>query len=260
MDLGLEGKVALVTGASRGIGAAIATTLAREGCDLALAARTHEGLEATAAGVRKSGRRAFVHVADLREKGAPARFAAATQKEFGGIDIVVCNAGATKRGDFLALTEEDLLDGFALKFFAHAALMRAAWPALKARRGAACFIVGIGGRTPGAEFTVGGPVNAALLSLTKALAEKGIADGVRVNAVSPGSIVTDRFKGRLEAAMKKLGVGEAEARKAMLKEHGIARFGEVEDIAGMVAFVVGRPGDFLQGSLIDMDGGQTRTI
>jgi 3-oxoacyl-[acyl-carrier protein] reductase len=188
MELGLGGKVAIVTGASRGIGAAIAAELAREGCDLAIAARSRDGLEATAGRIAEAGRQALVHAADLREEAAPAALLEATMARFGRIDLVVCNAGATKRGDFLELSEADWADGYALKFTAHRRLARAAWPQLRQSSGSIVFIVGIGGRTPGAEFAVGGSVNAALLSLAKALTDKGIRDGIRVNVVNPGSV------------------------------------------------------------------------
>ena len=139
-------------------------------------------------------------------------------------------------------------------------LTRAAWPHLKARGGSVVSIAGIGGRTPGAEFAIGGSVNAAILSLAKALAERGIADGVQVNVVNPGSVETDRLKGRIDAARQRWSVGEAEARRRLVEEAAITRFGMPEDIAGLVAYIVSRRGRFLQGALIDIDGGQTKTM
>ena len=130
----------------------------------------------------------------------------------------------------------------------------------EARPGEWVVISGIGGRTPGAEFAIGGSVNAALLSLTKALAEKGIADGVQVNCVNPGAVRTGRLTTRIRETARRLGVDDGEAARQLVAELGIARFGEPADIAGLVAFVTGPRGRFLQGSLIDMDGGQTRTI
>jgi 3-oxoacyl-[acyl-carrier protein] reductase len=260
MGLELEGKVAIVTGASRGIGAAIAVELAREGCDVVLAARTREGLEATAAAVEKAGRCGLIHVADLRDPAVPAALVGAAASRFGRLDLIVCNAGATKRGDFLALSEEDWADGFALKFTAHRRLAHAAWPHLARAGGAITFISGIGGRTPGAEFTIGGSVNAAILSLAKALTDRGIPDGIRVNVVNPGSVATDRLKGRIAAFAQKHGVDEAEALRRMVREAGALRFGEPEDIAGLVAFIASGRGRFLNGAIIDMDGGQTKTI
>ena len=103
-------------------------------------------------------------------------------------------------------------------------------------------------------------MNAALLSFAKALADKGIENGVRVNVINPGSVATDRLKGRIAVFIEKHGVDEAEARRRMLRESGAAMFGEPEDVAGLVAFIASRRGRFLDGALIDMDGGQTKTI
>src|SRR5471032_2256119 len=113
MALSLMGKVAVVTGASRGIGAEIARELAREGCAVALAARSGDDLRARAAEIESAGGQAITHVADLRESAAPVALVEAALAAFGRIDIVVANAGATKRGDFLALSDADWQDGFA---------------------------------------------------------------------------------------------------------------------------------------------------
>jgi NAD(P)-dependent dehydrogenase (short-subunit alcohol dehydrogenase family) len=252
----LEGKVAIVTGASRGIGAEIAQELAREGAQVMLAARTADQLKARAAAI---GARAAVHVSDLRERGAEASLAAATVSRFGRIDMVVANAGATKRGDFLELSDADWDDGFALKFFAHMRLIRAAWPELKKSRGCVVMISGVGGRTPGAEFTIGGSVNAALLSLTKSLADRAVRDGIRINTINPGDIRTDRLARRVKAFAERYGVDAAEAERRMVAEDRVVRFGEPADIAGLVSFIVGPRGGFLHGSIIDMDGGKTKT-
>jgi NAD(P)-dependent dehydrogenase (short-subunit alcohol dehydrogenase family) len=260
MELGLEGKVAIVTGASRGIGAGIARELAAEGCHLVLTARSREAMEGLAGELGRGQRRVLVHAVDLREKEAPERLVGAALEELGRIDLVVANAGATKRGEFLDLSDGDWADGFALKFFAHMRLARAAWPHLRTASGAIVFISGIGGRTPEAEFTIGGSVNAAVMALAKALADKGVGDGVRVNLVNPGSVATDRFKRRLQAFVQEHGVDEAEAQRRMVAEARALRFGEPQDIAGLVAFIASGRGRFLHGALIDMDGGQTKTL
>ena len=134
MELGLSGKVALVTGASRGIGQGIALSLADEGCDLLLTGRDEAALKAVAAEIKAKGRKAAISVLDLRKEGTEKPLVEAVRREFGRLDILVNNAGATKRGDFFKLTNADWADGFALKFFAHVRLTREAWPMLKAQQ------------------------------------------------------------------------------------------------------------------------------
>jgi NAD(P)-dependent dehydrogenase (short-subunit alcohol dehydrogenase family) len=260
MDLTLTGKVALVTGASRGIGAGIAAELARAGCAVALAARSGGDLRARQGEIAGAGGRAFVHARDLREPAAAAALVEATLAEFGRLDIVVANAGATRRGDFLTLDDDDWHDGFALKFFAHMRLLRAAWRPLAAAGGSVVIIAGIGGRTPGADFAIGGAVNAALLAATKALADRGHADGIQVNAINPGDIRTDRFAKRIAEAAAAQGVDELEAERRQLARDRTRRIGEPAGIAGLVRFIVSRRGSFLNGAIIDMDGGKTKTM
>ena len=140
----LDGKVALVTGASRGIGQGIAMSLADEGCDLMLTGRDEAALKGVAADVVKKGRKAAYSALDLRQEGSEKPLVEAVRATFGRLDILVNNAGATKRGDFFTLTDADWQDGFALKFFAHVRLTREAWPMLKAQKGSLITIAGIG--------------------------------------------------------------------------------------------------------------------
>lgn len=256
----LTGKTAIITGASRGIGQAIATRLAKHGASTVLCARDAEALGRTVRAIEDAGGTAAAISLDLRHPGAPARLVDFAAVRFTSIDIVVNNAGATKRGEFVDLTDEDWADGYALKLFGAVRLTRAAWPYLKASRGSLVNIAGTGGRTPGAQFTIGGSVNAALLSFTKAMAEAGVRDGVQVNAVNPGSVRTDRFTKRMQALAAEQGIEEALAEERFVRTEKITRAGEVEDIAGLVCFLVGPEGSFFQGALIDMDGGATKTI
>src|SRR5258708_35726485 len=135
MELGLRGKVALVTGSSRGIGRGIALAFAAEGGDLLLTGRDAPALDEVATSIRGKGRKAVVHALDLREPGAPKALVDTARREYGGLDILVNNAGTTKRGDFFALSDADWEEGYALEFFAHVPLARAALPLLKERRG-----------------------------------------------------------------------------------------------------------------------------
>jgi NAD(P)-dependent dehydrogenase (short-subunit alcohol dehydrogenase family) len=256
----LEGKIAIVTGASRGIGRAISLRLAQDGATLVLAARTEADLANVASEIKSNGGKATWLAGDLREPSTPAALVKSALNGYGAIDIVVNNAGATKRGDFFELTDADWADGFALKFLGAVRLTRAAWPHLKARRGSVLNIIGAGGRTPSAEFTIGGSVNGACLSFTKAVADIGIQDGVQVNAINPGRVKTDRFQQTLAAEAAHHGGDLNAALQSIIRKSNIVRLGEPEDIANLAAFMVSPESRYLQGSLIDLDGGQTKTI
>jgi 3-oxoacyl-[acyl-carrier protein] reductase len=257
VDLQLAGKVAIVTGASRGIGRAIAQTLAAEGMRLALAARSGDLLDDLAVSI---GVDCLVQAVDLRAPEAPGQMVAAAAARFGQIDLLVNNAGATTRGDFLSLTDASWNDGFALKFFGAMRCCRAAWPYLVASQGSIVNIVGVGGRTGSAEFTIGGAVNAALLNLTKALADRGVRDGVRVNAINPGSIATDRLQTRVARLAAEQGIDEAAAAQRLVQGQKVARFGDPAEVARAVAFLASPQAAYCQGAILDIDGGQTRTL
>jgi len=256
----MQAKTAIVTGANRGIGRAIALRLARDGAQIVLCARDQRALDETVREIEQSGGRAVAVSLDLRLPDSAAQLVTAALTRFGQIDILINNAGATKRGEFTELSDEDWIDGFALKFFGAVRLTRAAWPHLKRQSGSVVHIAGVGGRTPGPQFAIGGSVNAALLSFTKALADVGVRDGVQVNAINPGSIRTDRLTRRLAATADAMGIDVAAAAGNLVRGSNITRLGDPEDIAGLVSFVVSPAGRLLQGSLIDMDGGQTKTI
>ena len=256
----LKGKVSIVTGASRGIGRAIALRLAQEGSALVLAARDKDALAKVASEAEATGVLALPIAIDLRTANSPSAVVKATLDAYGAIDIVVNNAGATKRGDFLELTDADWLDGFALKFFGAVRLTREAWPHLKARKGSVLNIVGGGGRTPGADFTIGGSVNGACLSFTKALSDIGIRDGVQVNAINPGRIRTERFHKMVAALAAEEGCDADTAMQDIIRKANIVRLGEPEDVANLAAFMLSPASRFLHGSMIDLDGGQTKTI
>ena len=258
MDLGLTGKVALVTGSSRGIGRGIALGLAAEGCDVMLTGRDEAALRGVVAEVEKLGRKAKFETRDLRQDDAPAALAEAARKNFGRLDILVNNAGTTKRGDFLELTDADWQEGYALKFFAHVRLARAAWPLLKAGGGSLVTIGGTSGRIPIAAFTIGSSVNAAVAAFAKALADRGKTDGVQVNTIHPSYVETERFWRRIKADMERTGQDEAAVREWHRKDIGVTRFGTPEDIAGLIAFMVSLRGRWLHGATIDMDGGEVK--
>ena len=254
--MSLAGKVALVTGSSRGIGRAIALKLSEQGAHCILTGRDEAALADVSA---LTGNAAWLAL-DLRLKGAGQTLIDFAIARLGRLDILVNNAGATKRGEFTSLTDEDWQDGFALKLFGAVSVTRAAWPHLTAAKGSVLNIAGAGGRTPGPLFSLGGSVNAAMMALTKSLADTGIADGVQVNSINPGVVRTDRMRRRLADLAVRQNIDPSAAEQALVAEGRIIRVGEPEEVADLVAFVVGPSGRFLHGSLIDMDGGATKSL
>lgn len=255
-----EGKAALITGASRGIGRAIALALARRGARVAAAARDAAGLD----GLREEAARVGADILpvplDLSLAAAPGEAVARTVEALGGLSILVNNAGATRGGNFLKLTEEDWASGFGLKFFGAVRATRAAWPHLAASGGCVVNIGGVGGRVANATYTIGGSVNAAMMNLTKALADRGVTDGVRVNLVNPGNVSTDRLQGRIASVMRKSGVDAEEAARHVAAEAGVLRFAEASEIAEVVAFLCSTGASYMQGALVDVDGGWVRAV
>jgi NAD(P)-dependent dehydrogenase (short-subunit alcohol dehydrogenase family) len=255
MELNLRDKVAIVTGASRGIGNAIAQTLSAEGMKLTLVARSP--LDEFAASLPTE---CLPLSLDLRHPDSASQVVVSTLNKFGVLDLLVNNAGATKRGDFLKLTDEEWADGYSLKLFGAMRLSRAAWTHLIKSNGSIINIIGVGGRTGSAEFAIGGSVNAALMNLTKVLADRGIQDGVRVNAINPGSIATERLQTRIDTFAKEKNLSHEEATMQLAKHFHIARFGEPNEIAQTVAFLASSQASYIQGAILDVDGGATRTL
>jgi 3-oxoacyl-[acyl-carrier protein] reductase len=235
--------------------------LARCGATVTLTGRDQAALASVAEQIStETGKEPAIVVSDLRQPPAAREVVDAAVKTGGRLDILVNNAGATKRGDFMTLTDEDFLDGFALKFHGCVRMTRCAWPHLMKTGGKLVNIVGIGSLTPAQDFTIGGPVNSAVINFTKAMADRGLKDGVRVNAINPGHIVTDRLRRRVEAVAKAEGISYEAAEERSRREHGIVRFGRPEEIAHLVAFLVSDHATYIHGSTIEIDGGATKGL
>lgn len=254
----IAGKVAVVSGGSRGIGLGIAAAFAEAGADVVLAASSAKNLAAAAAAIAgRSGSEPTVVVADLRgEAGCRAVFDA-VEARHGRCDILVNSAGATKAGAFLALPDGDWHDGFDLKFFACVRLCRLFWPMLTAASGHVVNIIGGAARTPDPGFLIGGSVNAAMANFTKGLSGLGRPAGINVNAIYPGLTETERVEQLFEQRAKAAGKTPAEIRSELIAKEGLQRLGRPEDVAALALFLCGGEAGHIQGVAIAVDGGAT---
>jgi len=262
MDLGLKDKVALVTAASRGLGFATAKELAREGARVIIAARSKEKLERSAAAIRNAtGASVEWRVADCGSAADLEWLVANTEAEFGRLDILINNSGGPPSAPFVELSDEDWHRVFDAKFLPQVRCARAALPGMSRRNwGRIITFVGTHGRTPKAYAITAGVVNAALLNLTKALAQLGAPHNVLVNAINPGPIETDRMKYLTVQQAQRMGISEAQSKELLTREILLRRFGEPEDIAAAAVFLASERARFITGAFLDVDGGLTRTL
>ena len=261
MNLHLDGKAALVTGASRGIGKYIALRLAEEGMDVAVCARGRDDLEATAAELEDVGAEVVALPLDLTDEGTAERFVEKAAEKLGRLDAVVGNVGGNRRGPFEELSAEDWDDIFALNFRSHTRTARAAIPHLRAaasETGHASLIYTssiFGRELGGAGLSAYNTTKSALISLAKVQAQELAEDGICVNTVAPGSI---RFPGgSWDRRVKE----QPDKMEQFVEENlPLGRFGTAEEVADLVAFLSSERASLLVGSCINIDGGQSASL
>ena len=253
-------SIAIVTGSSQGIGRATALRLARDFSALVLVARNRANLEQTAQAVRTAGAETIVIDIDLALPSAAKSVVDQTLQAFGRIDALLNIAGGVPQITLLEMTDEQWEAGMALKLHGARRLTIAAWPALKQAKGSVVLMSGNSAIFPKAPYAAVGTINAAIAALAKAFSDQGIEDGVQVNSVLPGAVMTGRRRSYLEhwAPLHKMTVEEATAR--FPKEAGIARYGKPEEIAELMAFLVSPGARWLTGSTLRMDGGEVKSI
>ncbi len=256
----MSDKVAIITGASQGIGQATAIRLAKDFAKLVLVARNKEKLAETAKAVEATGAKALIIDADLAEPAAAEAIVDQTLAVFGRIDALLNIAGAVPQIDVFEMTDRQWDDGMALKLHGARRLTIAAWPALKATKGSVVLMSGNSAVFPKASYAAVGTINAAISALAKAFSDRGIEDGVQVNSVLPGPVMTGRRRSYLEhwAPLHDMTVEEATAR--FPKEAGIARYGEPEEIAELMAFIVSPAAHWMTGTTLRMDGGEVKSV
>ena len=250
MQLNLLGKTAIITGASKGIGRAIAYALAEEGCHLHLAARTETDLAAVRDAIRAKHQVSItIHPMDLSDgKNAKRLVAACTDA-----DILVNNAGAIPGGAIDAVDEERWRQAWDLKVFGYINMCREMYALMKARkRGVIINVIGVGGERPTAAYIAGGAGNAALMAFTRAMGAVSANDGIRMVAVNPGMIETERLTA---LAQGMAGGVESPAWQKMLAALPFGRAGKPEEVADLVAFLASERASYISGTVITIDAG-----
>ena len=262
MDLGIRGKVALVAAASQGMGRATALTLAREGCKVAICARSQGPLDAAADSLGKeTGAEILAFRADMARAADIGAFVNAATVSFGGIDLLVMNAGGPPTGLLEALTEDQWSQAYELTFQSTVRLARACVPSMRSRGGGSIVaITSISVKQPIENLILSNTMRAAVIGLVKTLARELAADHIRVNAVAPGWIATDRLmelmRVRSEREKRRFEDIVAEG----IAEVPLGRFGEPQEVADFIAFLLSDRAAYLTGNIVQVDGGLYRGI
>jgi 3-oxoacyl-[acyl-carrier protein] reductase len=253
-------SVAIVTGSSSGIGRATAVRLSRDFSAVVLAARGAVELEEVAEEVRANGAEPLAVNLDLMASTAAEAVVSQTLARFGRIDALLNIAGAVPGIDLFQMTDEQWKTGMELKLHGARRLTLQAWEALKAAKGAVVLIAGNTAEVPTASAAAVGVINAAIVALAKAFADQGLKDGVQVNSVSPGPVMTGRRLAMIEKWASTHGLSMDNAKQTLLAQAGMSRYGEPEDIADLMAFLVSPAARWMTGSQIRIDGGEVKSV
>jgi NAD(P)-dependent dehydrogenase (short-subunit alcohol dehydrogenase family) len=260
MELGLSGKVAIITGGSKGIGRAIALALLAEGGSVLIVGRGADALAATADAVAARDRpRLATLAADLTDATAIKRAADYCIERFGRIDILFNNAGSARPGDFLELDDDAWLDDWRLKFFGYVRMARAVLPSMVSNGGGVIInIIGAAALNPRRNYMIGGAANAALNHFTKALADEGAKSGVRVVGINPGPVLTERLL-KMRGALAQSSA-EMTGDEVLRRMTPLGRVGRPEEVADLALFLVSERAAFIHGANITIDGGYTQGL
>ena len=258
MDLHLKGKVAMVAGASRGLGFAVAKALADEGARVSIASRDEAAI--TTAG-RQIGGDVLALTADVKSAAAIAGWAQATEKKFGGVDLLFTNSGGPPAGATLSFDDGAWQDAAELLLFSTLRMIRAAVPSMKARGGGAILVsTSSSVKEPVQNLGLSTVLRASVSALAKTLALELAPDRIRVNQIIPGRIDTDRVKHLDEVNAKKQGVTPEEAKKRAIAAIPMGRYGEIEEYGRVGAFLLSDAAAYITGATVQVDGGLIRSV
>ena len=262
MDLQLTDRVALVTGASKGIGRAVAEELAREKANVVITARTEQQLQDTAREISAMASREVVPlVGDMSKSEDVERCVGATLKQFGRIDILITCAGSSPGGLLEELTEEQWMSSLNLKFMGYVRSVRAVIPHMRERgEGAIVLVVGNDGLKPSYWEMTAGVANAADINFASSVAEQYGRYGVRINTVNPGPVNTDRWDGLEKAFARDKKVSQEKAHELAVSSIPFHRIAEPQEVAALVTFLASPRAAFINGAHIPIDGAQRKAL
>jgi 3-oxoacyl-[acyl-carrier protein] reductase len=258
--MGNTKSVAIITGASQGIGRATAIRLARDFSAIVLAARNADAIKEVASVVKTTGAEPLVCDLDLSNSESAKTVVNSTLDRFGRIDALLNIAGAVPQIDLFQMTDEQWRDGTELKLHGARRLTILAWEALKKSKGSVVFMSGSAALDPKPAFAAVAAINAAITALAKAFAEQGIRDGVQVNSIVPGPVMTGRRRSFMEKWAPAHDMSVEEAMREFPEKVGISRYGEPEEIADLLAFMVSPAAKWMTGTSVRMDGGEIKGI
>ena len=256
----MKNNVAIITGASQGIGRSTALRLAKDFSSLVLAARNGDSLKETAKTMDQVGVEVLPLALDLRDPASDKALVDETVKRFGRIDALINIAGAVPQIDLLEMTDAQWDDGLALKLHGARRITIHAWNALMESKGSVVFTSGNSAEAPKSAYAAVATINAAIVAMARAFADRGIKDGVQVNSVLPGPVLTNRRKTYMEKYAPAHNMTVEEAMEKFPSQAGITRYGQPEEIADLIAFLVSPHARWMTGSAVRMDGGEIKGV
>ena len=263
LDLGIAGRAALVTGASRGIGRETARQLLEEGVRVMICARNVATLERTRSELAQAtGGEIHGVVADTMVESDIVRLVAAATQRLGKVDILVNNAGQMYSGRFAVMTDEGLKQQFETKIFGFLRAIRLVYPMMKAQRwGRIVNLIGGAGKEPDPYMFGSGITNSGLLNITKSLSAEFGDDNVLVNAVCPGWVDTNLWQRNAQGLAAELGAkSDEEARRLAARKNALNRFGRPEELANAIVFLCSERASYITGVSLNLDGGRLKGL